>query len=280
MSKDRFRFCVIDPSASPERPGKSRPAGTEASRPTCVWLEDYAFPTLLTDDPLVPSLQAIYQDHPVLQTTFWQQIVLSVNTPSFTLVPSALFRKEYATAYLQFMRGNALPVTEQAHAYVHQQEGFHSVFSLNVQWLDWLAGAYPLQDVRLAHQTSALIQASLDRQPGSPSSVLLYFEDSYVTILHRQDGALRFCNKFGYRTANDLAYYVLYVMSELKLEAKQTPVTLFGEITSFADTYVALERFLPQMAFGSSPSTLTLPPDFQDVPEHRYLSLFGTGLLA
>jgi len=275
MSKDRFRFSVLEPV---EPTVRLRSSDGAADGLNCLWLEDYAFPTLLTDNPLIPSLQAIYQEHPVLQATYWKQITLSVNTPSFTLIPSVLFRKEYATAYLQFMRGNALTATEQAHAYIHAQEGFHSVFSVDVQWLDWLAGTYPLQQIKLAHQTSALIQATGDSPSGIPS-VMLYFEDNYVTILHRQDGALRFCNKFGYRTANDLAYFVLYVLSELKLDAKQIQVILFGEITSFADTYVALERFLPNLLFGSNLPNLTLSTSFSELPEHRYLSLFGTGLL-
>ncbi|WP_229310935.1 DUF3822 family protein [Larkinella soli] len=264
MGRDRFRFCVVDPSTR-----------------TCFWLEDYTFPSLLTENLLLPSLQSIYQDHPVLQNGFWKSVTVSVNSPAFTLVPSRLYRKEYASHYLQLMRGSALPSSEHALAFVHAREGFHSVFTIENALTDWLAATYPLQQIRLIHQSSALLQASaaLDASLPEQQNLYLYFEEENVTIIYRRNRALRFCNRFAFKNTNDLVYYILYVIHELKTDPKQIQAVLLGEITPFAETYGALERFLPRMSFGATLPGLQLTPAFEDVPEHRYLSLMGNTIV-
>jgi hypothetical protein len=264
MGKERFRFCVVEPQ--PRR---------------CIWLEEYTFPTLLTENPLLPSLRTIYQNHPILQSSFWKSIQVSVNSPSFTLVPSGLFRKEYAGQYLQLMRGNPLSSTEHALAYAHKKEDFQAVFSVDNALTDWLSATYPLQQITLVHQSSTLIQATslTDSVLNSDQKLSLNFEDESVTVIYRKGGEFRFCNRFAYKNSTDLVYYILYVINELKTEPKELQVILFGEITPFAEIYTALEQFLPGIRFGSTPPGLQLTPAFDELPEHRYFSLYGNTLI-
>ncbi|RAJ92565.1 uncharacterized protein DUF3822 [Larkinella arboricola] len=264
MSKERFRFCVIEP-------------GTHR----CFWLEDYTFPTLLTENPLLPSLQAIYQNHPVLQSASWKTITIAVNSPSFTLIPSPLFRKEYAAQYLQLMRGNPLSLSEHALAYVHRKEEFYAVFSIDNALTDWLAATYPLQQTTVIHQSSALIQATSlkDSVLDSSHKLSLNFEAETVTVIFRKGGQFMFCNRFAYKNSTDLVYYILYVVNELKTDPKELKLVLFGEITPFAEIYTVLEQFFPQIQFGTHPSELNLTAAFEDTPDHRYFSLFGTALI-
>ncbi|MGA0555170.1 DUF3822 family protein [Larkinella sp. VNQ87] len=260
MSKERFRFCVVEPA---ER--------------RCIWLEDYTFPTLLTENPLIPSLRTIYQNHPVLQSSYWKMIHVSVNSSSFTLIPSALFRKEYAAQYLQLMRGNPLSASEHALAYTHRNEEFQAVFSVDNALTDWLAATYPLQQITLVHQSSALIQATsmTDSVLNSDQKLSLNFEGDSVTIVFRKGGQFMFCNRFAFKNATDLVYYILYVVNELQTEPKALQVVLYGEITPFAEIYTSLEQFLPNLSFGQTPAGLQLTAAFDDVPEHRYFSLYG-----
>ncbi|RRB17573.1 DUF3822 family protein [Larkinella knui] len=264
MGNDRFRFCVVEPGVR-----------------QCFWLEDYIFPTLLTENPLLPSLRTIYQNHPILQSSYWKTIHVSVNSPSFTLVPSSLFRKEYAAQYLQLMRGNPLSTSEHALAHAHKKDDFHAVFSIDNALTDWLSATYPLQQITLVHQSSTLIQATslTDSVLNSDQKLSLNFEGESVTVIFRKGGQFMFCNRFAYKNATDLVYYILYVINELKTEPKELQVVLYGEITPFAENYASLERFLPHISFGSTPTELQLTPAFDDLPEHRYFSLYGNTLI-
>ena len=246
------------------------------------YLEDYTFPALFTDNSLTDRLPDVFRTNPVLSTGPWQDIRVGVNSPSFTLVPQPLFRKEYANSYLALMRGNPLPAHEFARAYTHEAEGFLSVFNLEHALFDHFAGVYPLQPLTFVHQTGALIQATadLDRRSLTSHNVYLYFDYEFVTVIYRQSHQLRYCNRFGYRNAQDLTYYILYVLDEQKLLPETANVILYGEITPFAESYTSLSQFLPNLSFGQTPPGLALAPEFDDLPNHRYLSLYGLGLLS
>lgn len=231
---------------------------------------------------MIEVLPDLIKEHPVLSTGPWQEIHISINSPSFTLIPQALFRKEYASSYLALMRGNALPPHEFAQVHAHESEGFVSVFNLEHALVDYFSGVYPLQPSILVHQTSALIQATanLDRHMLTPNNIWLYFEDEFVSIIYRCDHALRYCNRFGYKNVQDLAYYVLYVLDEQQLNPQAANVVLYGEITPFAEAYSELSRFLPNLSFGRVPAGLALADEFEELPEHRYLSLYGLSLVS
>ncbi|PRY37077.1 uncharacterized protein DUF3822 [Spirosoma oryzae] len=260
---DRFRFMAMD--------GQGRGQ----------WLEDYAFPSLLTERAPTDLLTDIFRDHPLLTAGPWHEIRISINTPSFTLVPQPLYRKEYAGSYLALMRGNELPAYEFAQAYRHESEGFLSVFSLSHALADFFSEAYPLQPMTFVHQAGALLEATaaLSKQASDESPVYLYFEDEFVTVISRAGGKLTYCNRFGYKNAQDLTYYVLYILTELSINPETVVVMLYGEITPFAEQYTELSRFLAHLRFGTYPTALTLSDDFSDLPDHRYLSLYGLCLM-
>lgn len=197
------------------------------------------------------------------------------------MVPSALYRKEYAGSYLALMRGSSLPAHEFAQAYAHGAEGFLSVFNLEHPLADYFSEVYPLQPLTFVHQTSALVQATaaLDRHSLATDTVYLYFEDEFVTILSRKKHQLRYCNRFGYKQVQDLVYYILYILDEQGLAPEKVNMVLYGEITPFAEAYTELSRFLPALSFGQPPPGLQLAAEFSDLPDHRYLSLYGLGLL-
>lgn len=264
VGRNRFRFLV------------------QNARGQGCYLEDFAFPSLLTEHSPTNVLPGLLRGHPVLGAGPWQEVRISVPSPSFTLVPQPLFRKEYAGSYLSLMRGSDLPTHEFARTFAHVAEGFVSVFSVEHALVDFLSVTYPLQPLTFAHQTSALLVATADlgRRVLTEHGLWLYFEDEFVTMIYRAGGQLRLCNRFGYRTASDLAYYVLYVLDEQQLAPEVVRVELYGEITPFAETYAELSRFLPQLAFGNVPPGLSLTSEFNELPEHRYLSLYGLSLLS
>ncbi|MCX6215244.1 DUF3822 family protein [Spirosoma sp.] len=264
VGRERFRFMVQD------------------SRGQGLYLEDYTFPSLLTERSVTGVLPEVFREHPVLSAGPWQEIRIGVNSPSFTLIPAPLFRKEYAGSYLSLMRGSALPAHEFAQSYTHEAEGFLSVFNMEHLLADFFSETYPLQPLVFIHQVGTLVQATadLDRHALTADNVYLFFEDEFVTIICRSSGKVRFCNRFGYKNVQDLAYYMLYVFEEQTLAPELTPVFLYGEITPFAEAYAELSRFLPNLTFGQIPPGLRLSSAFDDLPNHRYLSLYGLGLLS
>lgn len=264
VGQDRFQLLVRD----------------KRGQASC--LEDYRFSPLSTEQSLLGVLPDVFRNHEILLAGPWQEIRVGINSASFTLIPEPLFRKEYAASYLALMRGSTLPTHEFAQVYAHKAAGFLSAFNLEHALFDYFSETYALQPLVFVHQTSALIQATadLDRRSLTTTGVYLYFEDEFVTILYWKDHQLHYCNRFGYKNVQDLAYYILYVLDEQSLSAGAVPISLFGEITPFSEAFSELSRFLPTLSFGTVPAGLTLAPEFHDLPDHRYLSLYGLSLLS
>lgn len=262
MAAQRLRITLLDPQRR------------------MVWLDEYAQPSLLTDQSLQTYLPALFKEHPLLGYDTFQHVMVSVLSPAFTLIPSALYRKEYASSYLSLMRGHQPPPNELAHAYEHK-EGFVSVFGIDREVTEFLGEQYPMQPFTYVHQHTTLIQATraVDRQLNSPANLFLYFEDEYVTVLFRHEHQLRFCNRFGYKNAQDLTYYVLYVLDELGVDPEGVEAFVYGESTPFAESYIALSRFVPALRIGHLPPGLNPSPELEDLPDHRYLGLQGLCLL-
>lgn len=247
-----------------------------------VYLEDYAIPALLSNQPLISLLPNLFRDHTVLSAGPWPEIRIGVNSPSFTLVPRPLFRKEYAGSYLALMRGSELPAHEFAQAYDHKDASFMSVFNLEHAVADYFSEVYPLQPLTYVHQVSALLQAvsALNRHSLTPNTVYLYFDEELLTIIHYKGPQLRYCNRFDYKNSQDMTYYLLYILNEQQLTPDTVSILLYGEITPFAEAYTELSRFLPNLTFGHLPPGFNLATAFNSVPVHRYLSLYGLGLMS
>ncbi|ARK12401.1 DUF3822 family protein [Fibrivirga algicola] len=245
-----------------------------------VWLDEYAQPSLLTEQSLLTYLPAVFKDHPLLSYDEFQHVRVSVLSPAFTLIPSSLYRKEYASSYLALMRGHQPPPNELAHAYEHK-EGFVSVFGIDRDVTEFMGEQYPMQPFTYVHQHTTLIQATraVDRQLTTKENLFLYFEDEYVTVLFRDEHQLKYCNRFGYKNVQDLTYYVLYVLDELGVDPEAVHAFVYGESTPFAESYVALSRFVPTMSIGQLPPGLNPSPELEELPEHRYLGLQGLCLL-
>jgi len=262
VSPTRFRFCVF-----------------EAAQPRCLGLEDYAITNPLEETQA--ALTRIYEEHRFLGLQTWKNVRVSFNMPHFTLIPNDYFRKEYTESYLQLVRGHGVSATEQVLSHELPMVQARNVFTVNSTVREWFLNTYTLPTIGFMHQTSALIDGTL-RQPTpqqSKATVSLYFEEDFITIVVAQAAKLLICNKFAYKDAADMVYFVLFTLETLHLKPNDIAVCLYGEITPYSDDYQSLQRFLPHLTFGKNPVNLQLPAVFEDFPEHRYFSLYSTYLI-
>jgi hypothetical protein len=210
----------------------------------------------------------------------WKAITVTFNTPHFTLVPTDLFRKEYIATYLQLIMGRNLSENDQVLSSPIDKIDARNVFAVEKEIWDWLLNTYSLHSPTVHHQTDALIQSTFKQtQIKSEPTACLHFEDEYVTITVVKNGQLMICNKFAYKIAADMTYFVLFVLDNLKIKPDKINVHLSGEITPYSENYESLSQFLPTMTFSKLPKELSLSPSFEDLPEHRYLSLYNNYLI-
>lgn len=72
-----------------------------------------------------------------------------------------------------------------------------------------------------------------------------------------------------------MGYFVMFVLDSLQLTPENVSCYLYGEITPYSEDYQLLKKFLPHLLFGKNPKKLALGDVFEDLPEHRYFSLYN-----
>jgi Protein of unknown function (DUF3822) len=256
VGDNRFRFCVTD------------------ALKRCLWLEDYSLGTLFTEPQLLASLHLLYKQHKFLALNNWKHISVSFNSPYFTLIPDDFFRKEYTSSYLSTIRGNALRSQEVALSQHITSIGAYNTFVADRAVWDWMLNTYSMHNPEAVHQTTALINGCMAQSNTKAPTVLLYFEDDYLTIAVTEQKKLLLCNKFSYKVAQDMGYFVLFVLTNLKLKPSEVSCVLYGEITPYSEDYQWLQRFLPDLVLGQNPKSISFGEEFDDLLEHRYYSLY------
>jgi Protein of unknown function (DUF3822) len=244
------------------------------------WLADYSFSSLLNENQLLNSLHQLYLEHPVLGSNRWKSIKVVINNATFTLIPEDFFRKEYATQYVQIMRGSALRDQEMVLSHPIANSAARNVFVADRLLWEWLQHTYSMHRITIFHQSSALIAGTtLLANSLGKTVACMYFEDDMLTLCIVKEGQLLFCNKYLHKAATDLTYYVLFVLNTLHILPSVLYCELSGEITPYSESYQLLQKFLPNLRFGTLLEGLQLGDAFENLPEHRYFSLYCASLL-
>lgn len=258
LGAERLRFLVLD--------GRKK---------RVLYLEDYLIGGLPSEKKWSTWLAKLSEQHPFWASNLWKSVTVSFNTPHFTLIPEAYFRKEYLNSYLSLVQGELFETDQILHHEV-KRIGARNVFTVNKELWEWVLNTYTLQVPAFVHQTNALIEGALELSGKDKESILLdlHFEDDFVTLVIVQNDSLLMCNKFAYKTAADMAYFIMFVLDSLQLKPGEVKCHFYGETTPYSEDYQLLQKFLPYLSFGKTPEKLVVGSAFEDVPEHRYYSLY------
>ncbi|MDR6193805.1 DUF3822 family protein [Siphonobacter sp. SORGH_AS_0500] len=220
----------------------------------CLWLDEFALPETTSEQEYLAQIQEIVSKHPIAEKTFWKSIRLIVNNQSFTLVPTALFKKEYAARTLSLARGQVTSQETVQHT-LHPTWEATNLFAFPTLFSDWILDIYPLEKIQVFHQSDLLLELSSKLKS---TGLMIYVEKQAATLVYVNETKLHYCNRFVYRAASDLVYYVLFVMNELKIDAEEIPAWVFGVVTEEDDSYKGLYNHIKNLSLGL-PDAVSIP---------------------
>jgi Protein of unknown function (DUF3822) len=207
--------------------------------------EKYEFPSQKEAISVTDCLSSIYETHDFLKSLKWNSIEIIIDNQSFTLIPIELFNKEYTNRYLQLAKGQQLTDAEEVHTYTHEELGIVNVYSSDRDLYNWLSDTYPLVDMTFIHKTSQLIEIGVITSKAQ--TAFLHFGNQHFTMVVTVNGTLKFCNRFAYKTPQDLVYYVLFAMNELEIEPDEVIIRLNGNIIEQSEDFELLNQYLPNV---------------------------------
>ena len=105
--------------------------------------------------------------------------------------------------------------------------------------------------------------------------VFLNVWSSYFDIVVIQGRKLIYYNTFRKQAAEDLIYFVIYVLEQMGFVPSEEEVTLMGEILTDSDEYKLLNQYIDRLHFANLHPMAEFSPVFAEVLVHRYYTLFN-----
>ena len=203
---------------------------------------------------LQKGLVTLFERHSLAQKKFSEVIVVHRNN-LFSLVPKSLFDHAEMANYLKF--NTKILATD--HIDYDEIEGF-DMMNVYVPFVNVNNYIYDLfGEFTFKHNGTVMIESLLkgntaDKEP-----------TCYVHIAHRQlditviaKKKLVFFNSFKFSTKEDLVYYLLFTLEQLKMDTESVKLKLFGNIEEGDELYSICYQYVKNISIFV-PSTSSYP---------------------
>ena len=206
-----------------------------------------------------------------LGTSTFKSVTCAVAHPKFTLVPSSLFDDENRNSLLGF--NHPIESGEKTHSDNLINLGAKNLFTIDRELEASMRKQFP--NIHFLHNATAFIEGLLIQNKNkSGKKVFANFHSSYFEIAILEGTELLFSNAFRYNTAEDIAYYILFVYEQLHLNPEEVDLILCGEIEKTAKEHALLFNYIRNVKFASLPDSFKYSYKFDEIQPHKFWSLF------
>ena len=259
LRPDGFSFCIF-----------------QRDTDRCVALADYRL--LFRQQPGIPRWEKLcdkfnqtFRSLELIQLPFGKTRV-AFSAPKLTLVPAELLRNEAAEKYFRF--NHTLEPVEQVVVQTLDNGKINAVYAL-----PFSVGR--LQEVWFTGSTSgsssaALIQGLLSlNRSGQVRQVYLNSWGNYFDLVILQGAKLLYFNTFRQQAAEDLVYYVIFVLEQMGLVPGEEKITLLGDISIGSEAVNLLAQYIDSLEFAVPDDNARFSPALADAPYSKYFTLFN-----
>lgn len=248
----------------------------DTERSTFVAVADYRLPSSpKTPESFYAGISQLISQEEILQKKY-PSVVIGLDTALHTLVPAPFYDTGLNGKYLEFNFGVA--GNEQVCADKLEDLDAYNVYSVPQGMLDVFLRNY--KEAAFFHRTSALIRAGFHNQkafPG-PASLYLNVREQFIDLLCFDSGRIAYFNSYSCLGIEDMLYYTLYTLEQLKLSPDSVQLYISGLLDAGSDSYRLLEQYVRKVSFTENPGSFNFSPLFTRQPSHRYLELFALAL--
>jgi hypothetical protein len=218
-------------------------------------------------------------EHLIHTEAFFSQaylnVYISVVSPLYTIVPTALYHTENKELWLKFNHAITDEITVLSDD-VYSSDS-KCVYAINQKLKTLIDQTFPNNHIK--HKTTCIAESLADIASKKYKSCLVHVgTDSFDIALY--DKKMCFFNTFEYQSTEDFLYFILASLEQNKFAVDETEITLSGEIESQSALYDTLKEYFPKLKFAVNNKAIVLKNDFEKLPNHFYYSLFNLYLCA
>ncbi len=186
-----------------------------------------------------------------------------------TLVPRRLFQHGNLAAYFKLLLNPA----EYIYAYDELPEFDAYLVYATEQGLAKLCTDF-FPRARIRHLAVPLLRQARDVNASEEHRIFVNIRNqvAQIAVFERQN--LLFYNSFAFSASSDLLYYILMVYDQFRLDPRDIPLTVAGNLLEDSELYRLLYRFIRDIRFTALPGYYKMPTEAELLPGHCYFDLF------
>jgi hypothetical protein len=195
-----------------------------------------------------------------------------IGNSRFTLIPESLFIENEKESYFNFLHEQETDEIVLSDRLAHL--GIYTVYSIPGACRRDIVNVFP--KVTFCHISSALISniwMSVKNKTGR--KVFLNLREEQFDLLAFEENQLKYCNSFRFLTAEDIAYYVIFVFEQLNMNPEEVHLALLGNVDKFSPVFELLFRYIRDIEFVKRNNGFNYSYLFNDVPGHYYYTLLN-----
>lgn len=202
-----------------------------------------------------------------LQGNF-KSVSCSFSSSKSTLIPSPLFDDQELRSYLSLHTD--LSPTDEVFSNKLIQSPIRNCFAIPHAWSELIVSQFP--NTNILNICSTLIEAAIQNNQ-KRTEIMLHFLGGEFKLVITNGQQLLMSNSFNYQTSEDVIYYLLYVMEQLKLDPNKSVLILSGKILKDSAIYKLLYKYILTIEFADLPHSVEYAKPIMQTETHRYYPL-------
>jgi hypothetical protein len=232
-------------------------------------------PTQSGQKPSFSHLEEFIRGEELLNRKY-PSVLIGMNTPYHTLVPSPLFDQEQISNYLGF--NFKLPENLYIQPDKVEEIDAYNIAGFDKHLVEFITGKF--SNAALVHASTAVIKTAGYHHKQSPAAtrLFLHLRDGFIDLVLFEGKKLVLFNSFPCRTKEDVLYFTLYTVEHASVDLDKLNLSLSGFIDEASDTYRLLAQYFGKMTFADRLVAFNYSALLEQLPSWRYQDLFALAL--
>ena len=213
-----------------------------------IFYKKHVFIKKTTPKNLLKELKKYFKETPELNDTFSSVKIIHYNNLS-TVVPEVVFDKNNALSYLKF---NSQILQNDYVAY--DQIFNNECVNVYIPYVNINNFIFKKFDSFIYNHYSSIILEEVKSNEKNSINPSLYLNMglNHIEVIYFQNNKLIFYNTFDYSTKEDVIYYLLFTIDQLKLNPEKTPLIISGSISIDDEYYEIIYKYVRNVSLYNS----------------------------
>lgn len=200
------------------------------------------------------------------------EIRIAITTFYSTLVPESLYRENKKSELLSF---NFVDLPKEHSIYTDKLIHINSyqIYAVPKSIQDALS---VFKNAKIYHFATPLLESFAIHNP-SPhkNSAIIHIQPEHFELALFSSRKLQLYNSYKYKTPEDIAYYTLFSLEQLKINPLEVNVIFAGETEKKSEHFEILYKYIKNIKPAHRPNGITYSYVLNEVPNHFYYVLFN-----